>query len=49
MPLLTTWAGGMTGNFPDLLRALTHGPDRTITEGGFRVLLSSDGATDSDV
>ncbi len=49
MPLLTTWAGGMTGNFPDLLRALTLGPDRTVTEGGFRVLLSSDGATDSDV
>ena len=49
MPLLTTWAGGMTGNFPDLLRAITNGPDRTVTEGGIRVLLSSDGATDSDI
>lgn len=46
MPLLTTWAGGMTGNFPDLLRAVTEGPDRTVTEGGVRVMLRSDGASD---
>lgn len=39
----------MTGNFPDLLRAVTDGPGRTVTEGGFRVFLQNDGATDRDV
>lgn len=49
MSRLTTWAGGMTGNFPDLLRAITAGSDRTVTEGGFRVFLTSDGQSDDTV
>ena len=49
MPLLTTWAGGMTGNFPDLLRAVIPAPDRNVTEGGVRVFLSSGGHTEDQV
>lgn len=39
----------MTGNFPDLLRAVTPGPDRTVTEGGVRGFLAGDGETDGQV
>ena len=49
MPALTTWAVGMTGNFPDLLRLAADADRQTVTEAAVRLFLKSDGRTDREV